>query len=254
MTKWIQFWDLIYLLTRKEIALKYKRTVFGIFWSLLNPLLLACVYFVAFKIFMRFHIENYTFFLLSALFPWTWFSASVLIGSRSLIDNVSLIKKIVFPRELLIASVIFAQLINLLFSIPIIGVLAYLQGSHISWLWVPCIFLYILIQFCLTFGITLLVAMLNTYFRDVEYLVGVMINLLFWMTPIIYPMDNIPVKFQKYFLLNPFTSVINLWRELFMNNQIIWRDVAVSSLMGALFLGLGFLIFRKMERRLDEVL
>src|SRR4051812_12230097 len=88
-------YDLLYLLTQKEFALKYKRTMLGIFWSLLNPILLAVVFFVAFKVFMRFKIENYTFFLLSALFPWNWFSSSIIISARSLVDNISLIKKII---------------------------------------------------------------------------------------------------------------------------------------------------------------
>lgn len=112
--------DLIYLLTHKEFALKYKRTVLGIFWSLLNPILLALVFFIAFKIFMRFKVENYPFFLLSALFPWTWFSSSIIISARSLVDNITLIKKVVFPRHYLVASVILAQLVHLLFSIPVL--------------------------------------------------------------------------------------------------------------------------------------
>ena len=85
--------DLLWLLTKKEITLKHKRTALGILWSLLNPILLALVLFVAFKIFMRIKMENYTFFLLSALFPWNWFSASITMSTGTLISNVSLIKK-----------------------------------------------------------------------------------------------------------------------------------------------------------------
>ena len=105
--------DLIVLLTQKEFSLKYKRTALGVLWSLLNPVLTSLVFFVAFKIFMRFKIDNYTFFLLSALFPWSWFASSIIISARSLVDNVTLIKKVIFPRHYLVASVIFAQLVIL---------------------------------------------------------------------------------------------------------------------------------------------
>src|SRR5512139_3354556 len=101
--------DLLLLLTKKEITLKYKRTVLGIFWSLLNPILLAIVLFIAFKVFMRIKMENYTFFFLSALFPWNWFSASVTMSTGTLISNVSLIKKIRFPRHCLVVATILAQ-------------------------------------------------------------------------------------------------------------------------------------------------
>src|SRR4030043_1642898 len=96
--------DLLWLLTKKEITLKYKRTFLGILWSLLNPILFAIVLFIAFKIFMRIQMENYTFFLLAALFPWNWFSASITMSTGALIGNVNLIKKIRFPRHFLILS------------------------------------------------------------------------------------------------------------------------------------------------------
>lgn len=96
--------DLLWLLTKKEVTLKYKRTFLGILWSLLNPILLALVLFIAFKIFMRIQMENYTFFLLAALFPWNWFSASIIMSTGTLIGNVSLIKKVIFPRHFLIIA------------------------------------------------------------------------------------------------------------------------------------------------------
>lgn len=246
--------DLILLLTKKEFALKYKRTVLGIFWSLLNPILLALVFFVAFKIFMRFQIENYTFFLLSALFPWSWFSSSVIISARSLVDNVTLIKKVIFPRHYLVASVIFAQLVHLLFSIPILLVFSYTNGSGPSFSWLLGIPLLILIQLLFIFGVSLVISICNTYFRDIEYLVGVAMNLIFWMTPIIYPMSSIPEKFHSIFLLNPLTSMMSAWRELFLRNQIIWTEIARAFGMSLVILFIGVTVFGKMERRLDEVL
>lgn len=246
--------DLLYLLTHKEFALKYKRTTLGIFWSLLNPILSALVFFIAFKIFMRFEIENYTFFLLSALFPWSWFSSAVIISARSLVDNVSLIKKVVFPRPYLVISVILAQLAHFLFSIPILLAFSVVNADGPSWSWLLGIPILVLIQLTFTFGLALIISISNTYFRDIEYLVGVCMNLVFWMTPIIYPMSSIPDRFRTYLLLNPLTSLMGAWRELFFNNQILWKEIGIAFAMSLVFLAIGIAVFRKMERRLDEVL
>lgn len=247
--------DLIFLLTRKEIALKYKRTTLGIFWSLLNPILSAAVFFVAFKIFMRFQIENYTFFLLSALFPWSWFASSIIISARSLVDNVSLIKKVIFPRHYLVASVIIAQLVNLIFSLPILLFFSFLgKGTGPGWAWLIGVPLLIAIQLIFTFGAALVISISNTFFRDIEYLIAVLINLVFWMTPIIYPMDSIPEKFRALALLNPMTSLMSAWRALFMDNALQWKNMGLALVMASVLLAAGLAFFKKMEKRLDEAL
>jgi len=246
--------DLLYLLTYKEIALKYKRTMLGIFWSLLNPLLMSLVFFVAFRIFMRFKIENYTFFLLSALFPWNWFLSSIIISSRSLVDNVTLIKKVIFPRQYMVVSVILAQMVHLLFSLPILLVFAYASAEGPSWKWLIGIPLLMFVQFLFTFGAALVISICNTFFRDIEYLVGVFLNLIFWMTPITYPMSAIPEKYHPLFLLNPLANLISSWRELMLHNRILWKNIGLAFATALIFLLVGLKVFAKLERRLDEVL
>ncbi len=246
--------DLIILLTQKEFALKYKRTFLGIFWSILNPILLAVVFFAAFKVFMRFQINNYTFFLLSALFPWSWFSSSILISARSMVDNISLIKKVIFPRHYLVVSVIIAQLVHLVFAIPILLFFSYKDGTGPSMLWFVAIPILIGVQFIFTLGLCLMVSILNTYFRDIEYLVSVVMNLLFWMTPITYPISSIPPQFHFLLVINPLTGLMSAWRDLFQNNHFLWKETSISAVMAFLFLGAGIVVFKKMERRMDEVL
>jgi len=246
--------DLLVLLTHKEFALKYKRTFLGIVWSLLNPLLTAIVFFIAFKIFMRFEMENYTYFLLTALFPWSWFSASVIISARSLVDNVTLIKKMIFPRHYLVASVLLAQMAHFVFAIPILFLLSFLNDAPPSLVWIYGIPIACAVQFVFTYGLALIISMANTFFRDIEYLVGVLINLTFWMTPIIYPMTAIPEKYRNFALLNPMTSLMNVWRSIFLHNDFAWRDMFIAGAMAVLILTLGLAVFRKYERRLDEVL
>ncbi len=246
--------DLIILLTQKEFALKYKRTFLGIFWSILNPILLAIVFFAAFKVFMRFEINNYTFFLLSALFPWSWFSSSIIISARAMVDNISLVKKVIFPRHYLVVSVIFAQLMHLIFAIPILLFFSFKDAQGPSAIWLAGIPLLITVQFIFTLGLCLMVAIFNTYFRDIEYLVAVLMNLLFWMTPITYPASAIPPHFNMLLVINPMTGLMSAWRELFQNNHMLWKEAGTSAVMAIIFLAIGVAVFKKMERRLDEVL
>lgn len=246
--------DLLWLLTKKEITLKYKRTVLGILWSLLNPILLALVLFIAFKIFMRIQMENYTFFLLSALFPWNWFSASVTLSTGTLIGNVTLLEKIHFPRYFLILSTILAQLVNLIFALPIVIGLSYFYGKGPGMSWFFTIPILIAIQFFVTTGICLSISMVNAYFRDMEYLIEVFITLLFWMTPIVYPLSMVPEAYKIFLTINPLAHLITAWRDIFMTNSIDWGNIVISFGISLLFLLLGVLIFQKLGRRLDEVI
>jgi lipopolysaccharide transport system permease protein len=246
--------DLLSLLTKKEITLKYKRTILGFFWSLLNPILLAIVLFIAFKIFVRIQMEHYIFFLLSALFPWNWFSASVTISTGALISNVNLIKRVRFPRHFLVVATISAQLVNMLFALPIMVVFSYMYGKGPGINWLIAVPLLIFIQFFVTAGICLVISMVNAYFRDMEYIIGVVISLLFWMTPIIYPLEMVPKAYRLYLALNPLAYLITSWRDIFMGNSIDWSNIGISFGSSVIFLSLGILVFRRLGARLDEVI
>jgi len=121
--------DLLWMLTQKQITLQYKRTWLGIVWSLLNPLLLALIFYIAFTIVLRIKNEEFSLFLLSGLFPWTWFTNSISASTVSLISNKSLIKKFPFPKHFLIISGILSEGVHFLFSLPIIAFLAYYYGK-----------------------------------------------------------------------------------------------------------------------------
>ena len=246
--------DLLWLLTKKEVTLKYKRTFLGILWSLLNPILLALVLFIAFKVFMRIKMENYTFFFLSALFPWNWFSASVTMSTGALVWNVNLIKRIRFPRHFLVLSTVLGQFVNFIFALPIVIGFSYYYGGGPGMNWLITIPILIIIQFIATIGICLVISMVNAYFRDMEYIVGVVITLLFWMTPIVYPLKMVPEAYRFYLAINPLTYLITAWRDLFMSNYIDWGSIGISSGSSLIFVLLGIIVFKRLGKRLDEVL
>jgi len=246
--------DLLKILVKKEITLKYKRTYLGFLWSLLNPLLTALVLFIAFRIFMRFEMENYTLFLLAAIFPWSWFSASVTMSTNTLTGNIALIKKVLFPKHFLILATIIGQLVNLIFALPILLVFVYYYGKAPALNWLYGIPLLIVVQFIVTYGVALVISMVNAFFRDMEYIINVSVGMLFWMTPIIYLLEAVPEKYRVLLVINPVTYLIQSWRDIFLNNTINWHNISISLVTAVVVLLAGTFIFSRLNRRLDEVL
>jgi len=246
--------DLLKLLVKKEVTLRYKRTYLGFLWSLLNPLLTGVVLFIAFNIFMRFEVENFALFIMAAIFPWTWFSASVSMSANTLTGNVSLIKKVIFPKQFLLLATIIAQLVNFIFSLPVLIGLVYFYGGAPSLNWLIGIPVLVIVQFAVIYGLSLLISTANAFFRDLEYLVNVLISLLFWMTPIVYPLEAVPEEYRSLLVMNPVTYLIQAWRDLFFNNMLNWHYIFISMITAAFVLIVGLLVFKKLDRKLDEVL
>jgi lipopolysaccharide transport system permease protein len=230
--------DLLWILTQKEITLQYKRTTLGILWSLLNPLLLALVLYVAFTIILKVQMKDFSLFILSALFPWTWFANSVSASTVSLIANKSLIKKFPFPTHFLLIANVLSQGVHFLFSLPIIGI--------------PIL---LVIQFIITIGTSLAVSVINVYFMDFQFIVAFLLSLLFWVTPIVYQFDIVPEAYRFWFMyINPLTSLMSSWRELFMSNSIHWSWLSIAILGSLVIFFAGLFIFRRLSKRVDEVI
>ena len=247
--------DLLWLLTRKETTLQYKRTFLGIFWSLLNPLLLALIFYVAFVVVLRIEKKDFPLFLLAALFPWTWFSSSINASTVSLVANKSLIKKFPFPKHFLLTAGVLSQGVHFLFSLPIIIFLVYSYGKTAHAIWLLGIPLLLSIQFLMTVGVSLAVSVINVYFMDFQFIVAFLLNLFFWVTPIIYQLDTIPAAYRPLSLYaNPLTPLMSSWRELFLSNKIHWNWIAAAFLSSLVVFFAGLAIFRRLNRRLDEVI
>jgi lipopolysaccharide transport system permease protein len=247
--------DLLCILTREQITLQYKRTWLGIIWSLLNPLLLACIFYIAFTIVLKVKSEDFSLFLLAGLFPWTWFNSSVSASTVSLISNKSLIKKFPFPKPFLLISGILSEGVHFLFSLPIIILLGLYYGKSPGWIWLVGIPILLLTQFLVTLGVSLAVSVINVYFRDFQFVVNFGLTLLFWLTPIIYQLETVPEAYRPLFLyVNPLTSLIISWRELFLRNHIRWDLILLALLGSVVVLLLGVLIYQKFNKRVDELL
>ena len=237
--------QLIWALALKELKVRYKRSVLGFLWALLNPALMMLVLTVVFSTIMRFAIPHYSIFLLSALLPWTFFAQSLSYAVESIVSNGELIKKVSVPKLVFPVAAVVSNIINLLLSfIPLaLLVLVVRHPFYLTWLYLP-IPLFALIIF--TLGATFFFAAANVYYRDVAHIVQVVISAWFYFTPIIYALDFIPPNRQWLFKLNPIIYVLNGFRlAVYYGLLPQWRSIVASFVCAFLALYIGFGIFRK---------
>lgn len=249
----IYYRDLLWVLVAKEFKIRYKSTLLGYAWSALNPLAFALVFFLVFRVVMRLEMENYALVLITGLFPWQWFSNSVVAANGFLLGNGTLIRKVRFPRQFLVLAGVLNDKVHFLISIPIIlGFMLY-HGLHPSWTWLWAVPALAALQLALTYGAALIVSTVNLFFRDCERLTGVAMMLWFYLTPVIYPVKMIPEKYRALLYVNPMAGLIVSWRTLFMEGTVP-PDMLLSAAGWAAALWLaGSLVFRSAEGRFAEV-
>jgi lipopolysaccharide transport system permease protein len=245
--------DLLQLLVQKDLKVKYKGTALGFIWSLLNPLLMMLVYTVVFSVLVRFEIKRYPVFLLSGLLPWNAFAAATTAATTSLVTNANLVRRVRFPLEFLPVTSVLSTLINLILSLGILVVFALAYRQPLGWplLALPVL---LLLQAVLTTGIALSLAALLVYFRDIEYLVGVVLMAYFFLTPIIYPLSILNGKRIAFFIeLNPMTWLITSYQHVWHDNT--WPDpiqLSAFAIFAFMALIVGRLVFRRLQRRFAE--
>lgn len=248
----IQYRELLKTNIQKEIRGKYKGSFLGVLWSFLNPLLMVVVYAIVFPYIMRVKVPNYLQFLIVAVIPWNFFTTCITTGSNCVWINGGIIKKVYFPRAILPISVVSAGVINFLISCIIILIFTIFGGVGVSihLLWLPVI---TIIQSALTLGLLFILSAINVYVRDVEYIVGFFINLLFYATPILYTADMFPERARWLLYLNPMTHLIDAYRQIFYYhaNPNIASLIYIIAL-SLLLLIVGYMIFNKLEKGFAE--
>jgi lipopolysaccharide transport system permease protein len=245
--------DVIAVLLAKELKIRYKSTALGYLWSVAYPLALAFVFNFVFKLVIRIPVENYALFVVIGLFPWQWFQNSVIGANGFFLANGSLIKKVSFPRALLVLTGVLNDLVHFLASLPVIFGFLLWSGTlpSISWLWqIP---LLLVIQFGVTYGMSLAVATANLFLRDLERLLGIGTLLWLYLTPVLYPWDMVPEDYRWTFWLNPMTLLVQSWRDVLMTGTLDPGIVAGAAGWACVILLTGQLIYASFERRFAEV-
>jgi lipopolysaccharide transport system permease protein len=257
--KLFSYRELLMSLTRKELKVKYRGSVLGFFWSLLNPILTMLVYSFVFSMVLRAGIEQFAIFLICALLPFNFLSNSVNYGSGSIISNGNLVNKIYFPREILPLSVVFSNLVNFLFELAALFIVLSFMGYRF-YLYLYLLPVLIFIQFFLVVGMTLLVSALNVFFRDLQHLITIVMMVWFFGTPIIYPLSMVPERYQVYIkFINPMTIYSAYYRNIFYyvkypeNAGFPTLTETLTALgISIIIFFIGYFVFKKMEPRFAE--
>jgi len=234
---------LIQTLVLRDLKARYRGSALGLLWTLLNPLLHMVIYLLVFSIYIRIDMERYSAFLLAGLLPWIWLSSSVLMGATSIVEGGSLLKKVFFPPQVLPTVTVMANGVNFLLGIPILFVMLLLLGVKLGWalLVLPVI---IAAQCALTLGLTLIVSAASVRYRDIPQIIGHMLQFWFFLSPIVYPMTQVPERFRMILALNPFTPFVVAYQDTLLYNTLpSWQAFGEMLLGGSLALLIGVLVF-----------
>ena len=237
--------ELIWALALKELKIRYKRSVLGFLWALLNPALLMLVLTFVFSHIMIIAKPHYAVFLLSVLLPWTFFAQSLSYAVESIVGNGDLIKKVAITKAVFPIAAVISNIINLLLSMIPLAIIVLVTGSPFYWTWiylpVPLIALTIF-----TLGGTFFFATANVYYRDVSHILQILLQAWFYVTPIIYDESLFPAKYRWTFKLNPVVYVMHGFRlAVYYGKLPELKSIIASFICAFVALAIGFMIFRK---------
>jgi len=244
----------VVVLAEKDFKLRYRNSVLGFVWSLLNPLAYMVILTVVFSFLLHSSVPNYAPFVLTALFIWRFFQIATSQSLYSIVGNPSLVTRVYIPRTLIVLSSNLANLLGSSLEVIVLLPLLILLGVHLEVhaLFLPAI---ILMEFVLIFAISLLLASLNLKYRDVSQIWDIVIQLGFFLSPIVYDENSIPTRYQFLYSLNPITRLIEATRGMFFQQELPGaRDLSIIFLVIGLLLLVGLAVFQHLQAGFAEEL
>lgn len=252
--------ELLINLVKKELKLRYRGSALGFLWSLLNPLLTMLIFTFVFANVFKLGIKNFPVFLLVGLLPWIFFSGSITASTGAILAYSHLVKKVYFPKVILPISYVAADLINFLLAELVLFCFLIFYGYNF-YIYIPLLLVVIVLQVIFTLGIALILSSINVYFRDIQYIVGVLTLILFYGTPIIYSIDMIEkmniMKTYPWLLtiykLNPLAAMITVYRSLLYQTQApSLYMLGYSAVAAVVTLFIGYVVFSRLEPKFAE--
>ena len=248
----LSYRDLLKNLVSRDFKTRYKRSYLGILWSLLNPLLIIIVYTLAFDYIMKIRVKNFPMFFMCGFLPWSYLSASLMTSMTSFSDTGYLIKAVYFPREILPLSMVLSSLLHFLITFIFVFPVLMIYGYFPQWVTLSLLVI-IFLQSIFIFGLCLFLSSIHVFFRDIRYILDVILTIWFWLTPIVYPISLIPEQFLYFYKLNPMTLFVTAYRDVLLNGELPIPKYWVALFLATLgSLVLGYLAYLKVKKRLAE--
>ncbi len=246
--------DVLRELVARDIKLRYKGSVLGMVWSLLIPLAQLGVFYLVFRFVLPMQIPHYASFIFSGLLVWNWFQTSLCEAAGVITNSRELVKRPGFPIIILPIVTVSTNLLHFLLALPILLFVLRMGGTTLE----PVVFvlpLVIVLQFIFTLSLAYLAAAINVLFRDTQHLLGIGLQLLFFLTPIFYSIRTIPASYQPFYQLNPMTHLVEAYRAILLQGHAPdWLPLVILSVCALGLLALGFQIFLQMSYRFVEEL
>lgn len=250
--------ELLMTNVRKDIRGRYKGTFLGMLWTFINPLLQVFVYYLVFPYLMGRAggpVDNFLVYLITGMFPWNFFLGGIIGCTGCIKGNAGVVKKVYFPRKILVLSQVLSNLINFFFTIPIMLIFCIVFGIPLTWhlLWLPVI---AVIEAIMIYGMGLILSAVNVYVQDVENIVQFLLNLGFYATPIVYSVSIFGSGLlSKIIRLNPMTMLVNAYRAVMMydaNPGLL--SMSAVLIFGILLVVIGNWVFDRLQRGFAEEL
>ncbi|MTE22737.1 ABC transporter permease [Microbacterium sp. ZXX196] len=238
----------LWLLSARDLRVRYATSWLGYVWSVLDPLVMSGIYWFVFTVIFHRSVgaEPYIVFLISALLPWVWFNQSVTDFTRAFNRDAKLVRSTAIPRSIWVGRIVVSKGVEFLFSLPVLVLFAVCAGASVGWgaLWFPVA---VVVQLVFLTGLGLLVAPLCVLFSDLERTTRLILRALFYATPIIYGMHDLPGVFRELGAFNPLAGIMTMYRAAFFPDQWDAFAVWVSVGMSIALLAVGTLVFRRLE-------
>ncbi|HKE37845.1 MAG TPA: ABC transporter permease [Candidatus Baltobacteraceae bacterium] len=243
---------LLYELVWRDLVLRYRGSVLGFAWTLLNPLLFMAVYTLVFSVFLRNGIRAYPLFLLSGMIPWLWVSTAISQAVTSILDGRTFVGKTLLPTELLVMVPVLSNGLNFLITIALLFPISILLGVNVGWalVFLP---LLLVIQLCMTLGFALLVATFNVFYRDFQQIVSYLLMAFIFLTPIFYLRAAVPANLQWMIRFSPIAALISGYQHVFyFGTPPDWRDLLFAAAFGVGLLLIALSYFNRHRDALVE--
>jgi lipopolysaccharide transport system permease protein len=246
--------DLLYFLTWRDVKVRYKQTVLGATWAVIQPLFTMIIFSIFFGKLARLPSDGipYPIFAFVAVLPWTFFSNAVTGSGNSLVGSANLITKVYFPRMIIPAAAVAAGLIDLMIAFGILVILMIYYGIGLTWnlLMAPAL---VVLTALLAVAVGMWTSALNVKYRDIRHALPFAIQLLMFVTPIIYPISLAPARWRWVFLINPLAGIIEGYRSAFFGRPFDWPALAISAALTLSLLLYAAFYFRSVERTFADI-